>query len=635
MLTERPTRENFLGRVAVADADGRWTYRELLRQAERFRDSILAAAGADAVLQAGAALAGERIAFLVPPGRRHVAVQWGAWRTGGIAVPLAVSHPPRELEHVLDDAKPRIVVADPSLQHAEALLGAAEARGAATLLVSAETLPAHNDSRAHMGDVGGSLPVDAETLPADDDAREASDRSREPDPRRRSARRRSGTSGPARGPDPTAPSSGPAPGDGALVVYTSGTTGRPKGVLSTHANVAAQCRALVAAWGWSKDDRILHVLPLHHIHGIVNALCCALWSGATCEFGDPAPVEVWERLASGEVTLFMAVPTVYGRLIRAWEAAPSKVRRRWSRGARRARLMVSGSAALPVPTFKRWREITGHTLLERYGMTEIGMALSNPLAGKRRPGGVGQPLPGVQLRLVDDDGRPAGGDSGQIAVRGPQVFKEYWGRPRETAAAFRDGWFLTGDEARLENGSYRILGRRSVDVLKTGGYKVSALEVEEQYRAHPAVRDVAVVGATDPEWGQRICAAWTPARARDASGLPAQALPGEKVADVAEACPDDASGLPAQALPEGKDRSAAREASRSPDSAAGSAACPKPALPSAAELRAWGKERLAPYKVPREFLMMDRLPRNAMGKVRKPALVSIFNAGPPGSSCSG
>lgn len=660
MLTERPTRENFLGRVAVADAGGRWTYRELLRQAERFRDSILAAAGADAVLQAGdeprAALAGERIAFLVPPGRRHVAVQWGAWRAGGIAVPLAVSHPPRELEHVLDDAKPRIVVADSSLQHAEALLGAAEARGAATLVVGAETLPAHDDAREHVGDVGGNLPVGAETLPADDDvrehmggnlpvgaetllahddSREASDRSRGPDPRRRSARRRSGTSGPARGPDPTAPLSGPAPGDGALVVYTSGTTGRPKGVLSTHANVAAQCRALVAAWGWSRDDRILHVLPLHHIHGIVNALCCALWSGATCEFGDPAPVAVWERLASGEVTLFMAVPTVYGRLIRAWEAAPSKARRRWSRGARHARLMVSGSAALPVPTFERWREITGHTLLERYGMTEIGMALSNPLAGKRRPGGVGQPLPGVQLRLVDDDGRPAAGDSGQIAVRGPQVFKEYWGRPRETAAAFRNGWFLTGDEARLENGNYRILGRRSVDVLKTGGYKVSALEVEEQYRAHPAVRDVAVVGATDPEWGQRICAAWTPARARDASGRPAPAPTGGPVADVAEACPDDASGLPAQAPPGGKDRSAAREASRSPDSAAGSAACPKPALPSAAELRAWGKERLAPYKVPREFLMMERLPRNAMGKVRKRALVSIFNAGPPGSSCSG
>lgn len=542
MLTERPSREKHLDSVALADAAGQWTYGELLRQADHFRDRFLATAGAEPRFSAGPVLAGERIAFLVPPGRTHVAVQWGVWRVGGIAVPLAVSHPPRELEHVLDDAKPRIVVADPSHRHAAPLLRAAAARGAWTLEAEAERHPA------------ALAPENRDVV--------------------------------------ATPSHTPAPGDGALVLYTSGTTGRPKGVLSTHANLAAQCRALVSAWGWSRDDRILHVLPLHHVHGVVNALCCALWSGATCEFGDPAPVAVWERLASGEITLFMAVPTVYGRLVRAWEEAPPETRRRWSRGAQRARLMVSGSAALPVPTLERWREITGHTLLERYGMTEIGMALSNPLAGERRPGGVGQPLPGVQVRLVDDDGRPVAGDSGQLAVRGPQVFKEYWGRPRETAAAFRDGWFLTGDEARLEDGSYRILGRRKVDVLKTGGYKVSALEVEELYRAHPAVRDVAVVGVPDPDWGQRLCAAWTP-------------------------------------------RSAGREAVGFPDSEASSEACPKPALPSAAELRAWGKQRLAPYKVPHDFLMMDRLPRNAMGKVRKPALVSIFNAGPPGSHRSG
>ena len=590
MLTERPSREKRLESVALADAGGQWTYGELLRQADHFRDRFLATAataamaGAEPRFSAGPVLAGERIAFLMPPGRTHVAVQWGVWRVGGIAVPLAMSHPPRELEHVLDDAKPRIVVADPSLRHAASLLRAAAARGAWTLEAGAERRPA-------------ALAPENRDVVAQDDA---------PGP--------SSARGPAS--DSTwpglahcGPSSrvrGPAPGDGALVLYTSGTTGRPKGVLSTHANLAAQCRALVSAWGWSRDDRILHVLPLHHVHGVVNALCCALWSGAMCEFGDPAPVAVWERLASGEITLFMAVPTVYGRLVRAWEAAPPETRRRWSRGARRARLMVSGSAALPVPTLERWREITGHTLLERYGMTEIGMALSNPLAGERRPGGVGQPLPGVQVRLVDDDGRPVAGDSGQLAVRGPQVFKEYWGRPRETAAAFRDGWFLTGDEARLEDGSYRILGRRSVDVLKTGGYKVSALEVEELYRAHPAVRDVAVVGAPDPDWGQRLCAAWTPRSAgrEAASELPAARTP------------------PAAAV-------------GTPDSAAGSEACPKPALPSAAELRAWGKQRLAPYKVPHDFLMMDRLPRNAMGKVRKPALVSIFNAGPPGSHRSG
>ena len=572
MLTERPSRER-LGSVALADAGGQWTYGELLRQADHFRDRFLATAGAEPWFSARTGLAGERIAFLVPPGRTHVAVQWGVWRAGGIAVPLAVSHPPRELEHVLDDAKPRIVVADPGLPHAASLLRAAAARGAWTLNAGAERCPATL------------APENRDAVAQNEDR---------------------GPSGCARGPARTTPSHTPAPGDGALVLYTSGTTGRPKGVLSTHANLAAQCRALVSAWGWSRDDRILHVLPLHHVHGVVNALCCALWSGATCEFGDPAPAAVWERLASGEITLFMAVPTVYGRLVGAWEAAPPESRRRWSRGAQRARLMVSGSAALPVPTLERWREITGHTLLERYGMTEIGMALSNPLAGERRPGGVGQPLPGVQVRLVDDDGAPVAGDSGQLAVRGPQVFKEYWGRPRETAAAFRDGWFLTGDEVRLEDGSYRILGRGSVDILKTGGYKVSALEVEEVYRTHPAVRDVAVVGTPDPDWGQRICAAWTPRS------------PGREAA----------SELPAARTPPAA-------AVGTPDSAAGSEACPKPALPSAAELRAWGKQRLAPYKVPHDFLMMDRLPRNAMGKVRKPALVSIFNAGPPGSHRSG
>ena len=165
--------------------------------------------------------------------------------------------------------------------------------------------------------------------------------------------------------------------------------------------------------------------------------------------------------------------------------------------------MVSGSAALPAATLERWREITGHTLLERYGTTEIGMALSNPLKGERRPGHVGPPLPGVDVRIVDGEGLPlVDGAQGEIEVRGPQVFREYWGRPGETAAAFRDGWFRTGDEGRVgEGGYYRILGRRGVDIVKTGGYKVSALEVEEAYRTHPALRDVAVVGVPHPEWG--------------------------------------------------------------------------------------------------------------------------------------
>ena len=298
------------------------------------------------------------------------------------------------------------------------------------------------------------------------------------------------------------------------------------------------------------------------------------------EFGGSFdPAGTWERLASGDISVFMAVPTIYAKLLRAWDAADGSTRRRWSRGAGALRLMVSGSAALPVRTFERWEEITGHRLLERYGMTEIGMGLSNPYDGERRPGTVGQPLPGVGLRLV----RPATGrvlaegtealepgESGEILIRGPMVFSEYWRRPEETAAAFVDGWFRTGDEAVLEDGYYRLLGRRSVDILKSGGYKISAVEIEELLRTHPAVRDCAVVGIPDEDWGERIAAA---------------------------VVPESATASQSDSLPE--------------------------------RLDPWVRERLARYKVPRAWLCVGDLPRNAMGKVRKPAVQALFDAPPP------
>lgn len=517
-VLEQTFRRRFSDAVAVTDSTASGSYADLWRRSAAVRDQLT---------EACPFLAGERVAFLAPPGRGYVTLMWGTWRAGAVAVPLATSYPLPELEYVLDDASPRVVAADPSLAQAGVLLKAAETRGAAVIPV-----PTPGPR------LGGPRPVSPrQTVSTDSEA----------------ALCRDVELG--------------AGSVGALIVYTSGATGRPKGVLSTHAALTAQIRSMVEAWAWTDRDRILHVLPLHHVHGIVNALCCALWSGAACEFGEPSPQAVWERLAGERerISLFMAVPTVYGRLIRAWDEAPEETRRRWSRGAARLRLAVSGSAALPASTLARWREITGHVLLERYGMTETGMILSNPLDGERRPGCVGLPLPGVEVRLVDGQGRPvAAGESGEVEVRGAPVFREYWGRPRETASAFRDGWFRTGDEARLENGSYRLLGRRAVDILKTGGHRVSALEIEEVYRTHPCVRDVAVAGTPHPEWGHRVCAAWVPV------------------------APDPESP------------------------------------PSAQELRAWGKERLAPYKVPRDFRMVPKLPRNAMGKVRKAAVVSIF-----------
>ena len=224
--------------------------------------------------------------------------------------------------------------------------------------------------------------------------------------------------------------------------------------------------------------------------------------------------------------------------------------------------MVSGSAALPVPTLERWREVTGHELLERYGMSEFGMALSNTLT-RRVPGHVGEPLPGFEVRVVDDAGRDvAEGSSGELLVRSPAMFSGYWGRPEETAAAFQDDWFRTGDVAVHEALGYRLLGRSSVDIIKTGGEKVSALEIEDVYRTHPDLTDCAVVGVPDPEWGQRVAMAFVPA---------------------AGAVPD-------------------------PD-----------------ELRAWGKERLAAAKVPTRYTPVDDLPRNTMGKVTKKAVAELFD----------
>jgi malonyl-CoA/methylmalonyl-CoA synthetase len=485
------------GRTAIIDSRGEFTYADLTVASARVATSLLGPAPD---------LAEARVAFLIPPSFDHVAVQWGIWRAGGVAVPLATSHPPAELEYVIADSGATIVV------------------GVATAAPVVE--PLARAAGARFLSAGAALGAERGHLPSVAESRRA------------------------------------------MMVYTSGTTGRPKGVVVTHANLRAQITALIEAWGWSAHDRTLLVLPLHHVHGIVNVLGCALWAGAVCEMlpGFDAE-ETWSRIESGRLTVFMAVPTIYRRLIAAWEAAAPKRRASMSAACRGLRLMVSGSAALPVQTLERWREISGHTLLERYGMTELGMALSNPLVGERRPGFVGAPLPGVEARIVDERGAPVPpGAPGEIEVRGPNVFLEYWQRPAETAAAFHDGWFRTGDTAVIENGSYRILGRSSVDIIKTGGFKVSALEIEEELRSHPSIAECAVVGIPDDDWGERVSVA-------------VELAPGAEL--------------------------------------------------TLESLQAWSKERLAPYKIPRALRVVGVLPRNAMGKVLKPEVAKLFAAGKP------
>ena len=484
--------------VAVYDRTGRYTYDELDRASASVALRLLD--GRDDLREA-------RVAFLVAPGFDWIAIQWGIWRAGGIAVPLPLSHPPAELDYLIRDSDASIVIAD--------------ADNAAVI----EPLAMSSDARFYLCDALTGAP----TIPA----------------------------------TPTIPASPAIPSRRALIVYTSGTTGRPKGVVTTHGALGAQIQSLITAWEWTSSDRTLLVLPLHHVHGILNIVCCALWSGAALEMCTKFDAETtWNRLASGEITVFSAVPTIYHRLIGSWDAAGPDVRTARTRGSQGMRLMMSGSAALPRTMLDRWRQITGHTLLERYGMTEVGMALSNPLHGERRPGFVGQPLPGVSARLVDEE----------LQLKGSTVFTEYWRQPDVTREAFAEGWFRTGDAAVVEDGAFRLLGRSSVDILKSGGHKISALEIEEVLRAHPAIAECVVVGVDDVEWGQRVCCA-------------------------AELRPGITLGLD--------------------------------------ELKEWARPRLAPYKIPKDFACVAQLPRNAMGKVIKPEVVAFFAPPvPPGRPAS-
>jgi len=443
-----------------------------------------------------------RVAFMVPPSLEYTAVQWGIWQAGGVAVPLCPSHPLPEIEHIIRDTKAEMVLSHPDFQSPLRSLG--HSPKVRFLLTS-----------------------------------EATKATKCPVPEVTSDRR-------------------------AMILYTSGTTSKPKGVVTTHGNILAQITSLTDAWEWTADDRVLHVLPLHHTHGIVNVLLCALWAGAACEMLPCFDGEaVWSRFVHSDLTLFMAVPTIYVKLIAVWEKATREEQQVLSKACAKMRLMVSGSAALPTAVFKRWQVISGHTLLERYGMTEIGMALSNPLHGERRPGFVGTPLPGVEVRLVDESARAIEdeGKSGEIQVRGPNVFLEYMGKPEATAKAFRKDWFSTDDEGVMEKGYYRILGRRSVDIIKSGGDKVSAIEIEEVLRTHPTIQECAVVGVKDQEWGERVCAAVI-------------------------LRPDRSLSL--------------------------------------GSLRNWAKERLAKPKVPAQLLLLDELPRNVMGKINKPELRKLF-----------
>jgi len=280
------------------------------------------------------------------------------------------------------------------------------------------------------------------------------------------------------------------PDDAALIGYTSGTTGRPKGAVLTHGNLLSSAEALRLAWRWTPEDRLILALPLFHMHGLGVGVHGTLLAGGSMVLLPRFDVDaVLDAARDHDATLFFGVPTMYTRLAQSPRAGELA----------RLRLCVSGSAPLAPDLFERIEAESGQRVLERYGMTETVMNLSNPYKGERRPGSVGLPLPGVEVRLED-------GEAGEILVRGPNVFRGYWGNPTATAEAFHDGWFRTGDVGERDPDGYiRIVGRTK-ELIISGGFNIYPREVEEAIESHPAVLEAAVTGTPDPEWGEVVTA---------------------------------------------------------------------------------------------------------------------------------
>jgi malonyl-CoA/methylmalonyl-CoA synthetase len=446
---------------------------------------------------------GARVAVFAPPGAEFLAAFFGVRLAGGCVVVLSPLHPVPETRYFCEDACVRhVVVAETFRERAEPL-------GVRVHVLSARQAREHDE-------------------------------------------------------DPVAIAEAVSEEAPALQLYTSGTTGKPKGAVLTHANIGIQQALVAEAWGFSEKDELLHALPLHHMHGLAIALLTAIGASAKVRLRPFDAAAIWDEMAGA--TVFMGVPAMYHRLFVAYDAADEATRARWAAGAKALRLATSGSAALPVTLAERWKNITGMIPLERFGMTEIGVGITNSLAGPRFPGAVGLPLPTVETRIVGEDGTDA--ETGELWIRGPSVFAGYHGKSDETRRAFVEApggdWFRTGDtvtrDASLPGRPFRILGRTSVDILKSGGYKLSALEIEEVLREHGAVLEAAVIGVPDEAWGDRVVACVV----------------------------------------------------RRP-----SVVC------EANELREFVRARLAPYKVPKDVLFLGELPKNALGKVVKPELARV------------
>ncbi|UGY94647.1 acyl-CoA synthetase [Streptomyces gobiensis] len=438
----------------------------------------------------------DRVAVWATPAVETVVAVVAALLAGAPAIPLNPRMGERELAHVLTDSAPALVLAGPD-----------------------DELPKALAALPHIA-------VDPRTPPEDSPA----------------IHRESG------------PDSMPA-----LIVYTSGTTGSPKGVVISRRAIAANLDDLADAWAWTEDDVLVHALPLFHVHGLILGILGPLRRGGTVHhLGRFSTQGVAHELSTGGATMFFGVPTMYHRLAEAVESDPVL-----AQALGGARLLVSGSAALPRYDHERITAATGQRVIERYGMTETLMNTSVRVDGPARPGTVGVPLPSVDVRLVDEEGariETSDGETvGEIQVRGPNLFTEYLGWPDATAEAFAGGWFRTGDMAtRDSDGCYGIVGRKSTDLIKSGGYKIGAGEIENVLLEHPGVSEAAVTGEPDPDLGERVIAWIVPVDRDDP--------PGKQV------------------------------------------------------LTDHVAQQLAPHKRPREVRFLPLLPRNDMGKVMKKEL---------------
>ncbi|MCB0963576.1 MAG: AMP-binding protein [Acidimicrobiales bacterium] len=394
-----------------------------------------ASAAVAAALGARGVVPGDRLLLSAEPSVELVLAYVAALRAGAVVVPANTAYRARELAHVVADAHPVLAVVDDAER--------------ARILAGTEPAPAVEDLAALVADACGPGARSAGEVALD-----------------------------LAGLD-----------DPALIAYTSGTTGAPKGAVLSHGNLLASAEALRLAWRWTPEDRLVLPLPLFHLHGLGVGLGGTLHAGATVVLRPRFdPGDVLDAVAAHRATLLFGVPTTWSRLAATGRAAELAS----------LRLGVSGSAPLDPGLFAAIEAASGHRLLERYGMTETVMNVSNPFDGERRPGTVGLPLPGVEVRLAPE--------TDEVELRGPNVFSGYWQRPDATAEAFDGDWFASGDVGALDADGYlRIVGRRK-ELIISGGYNVYPREVADVLRAHPAVHDAAIVGLPHPDWGEEVVA---------------------------------------------------------------------------------------------------------------------------------